>query len=379
MTKREQEIIALIKKNPMITQNELSELLSITRSSVGVHITNLMKKGIIKGKCYILNDEPYVCVVGGANVDIQGFPNEPLVMCDSNPGKVKISLGGVGRNIAENLAKLGVQTKLITAIGNDSHGKNMFENADSSGFDMTHSLVSDEFSTSTYLSILGQDGDMKVAIAHMDVLEKIQPDFLANRRALIKAARICVLDTNLPQETLEYMVGEFSGISFYLDTVSTAKAMKVKNILSGIHTMKPNRLEAEALSGIEIHDDDSLRKAGNYFLEQGVQRIIISLGSKGTYYNDGKNELVLETQQVPVVNATGAGDAFMAGLVYAGLEGLAPAESIRFSAAAAALALSHENTINPAMSAEHVKKRMEEQTYVKKIYGYSGERTESAE
>ncbi|WP_312694977.1 PfkB family carbohydrate kinase [Caproiciproducens sp.] len=367
MTNREQEIIELIRKNPMITQNELSEMLSITRSSVAVHITNLMKKGVIKGKCYILNDEPYVCVVGGANVDIQGFPGERLVMNDSNPGAVKISFGGVGRNIAENISRLGIQTKLITAVGNDDYGRGLLEAAGKCGMDMKHSLVSDEYPTPIYLSILDEEGDMKVAISQMNVLEKVTPEFIENRRQLIKRAQLCVIDTNLPEKTLAFLTQEFPEMDFYLDTVSTAKAVKVKNILGRLHTIKPNRLEAEKLSDIKITDEDSLRRSGEFFLKQGVRRVVISLGSRGTYYRDRETEFILETEKARVVNATGAGDAFMAGLVYTSLNGMAPVETIRFSAAASKLALSHENTINPDMSVENINKIMEENDHVKRL------------
>jgi len=367
LTNREQEIIELIRKNPMITQNELSEQLSITRSSVAVHITNLMKKGVIKGKCYLLDDEPYVCVVGGANIDIQGFPGEQLVMNDSNPGNVKISHGGVGRNIAENISRLGVATRLITAVGNDDYGRGLLEAAGKCGMDMKHSLVSDEYPTSIYLSILDEEGDMKVAIAQMHVLEKITPEFIENRRQLIKRAQLCVIDTNLPEKTLVFLTQEFPEMDFYLDTVSTAKAVKVKNILGRLHTIKPNRLESEKLTGIKITDEDSLRQSGEFFLEQGVRRAVISLGGRGTYYRDEKNEFILETEKAKVVNATGAGDAFMAGLVYGSLNKMSPEEAIRFSAAASKLALRHENTINPDMSVKNIQKLMEETYHVKRL------------
>jgi pseudouridine kinase len=127
MTNREAELLKLIRKNPEISQNELAAILGITRSSVAVHITNLIKKGHILGKGYILKQEDYVCVLGGSNMDIVGFPHKNLVLHDSNPGKVKISLGGVGRNIAENLVHLGVSTKLISAIGDDLYGKKILK------------------------------------------------------------------------------------------------------------------------------------------------------------------------------------------------------------------------------------------------------------
>ena len=107
MTNREQEILDLIKKDPMISQNDLANIFGITRSSVAVNITNLIKKGYILGKGYILRKDSYVSIIGGTNIDIQGVPSGDLILRDSNVGEVKISLGGVGRNIGENLVISG--------------------------------------------------------------------------------------------------------------------------------------------------------------------------------------------------------------------------------------------------------------------------------
>lgn len=360
MTSREEEILKLIKLNPMISQKELSDSLGITRSSAAVHITNLMKKGFVKGKGYILNEEPYVCVIGGANTDIQGFPNNKLRMKDSNPGTVKVSLGGVGRNIAENLTKLEIETKLITVLGDDVYGNKIIDEARSIGLDMQHSLVLKDQSTSTYLSILDGDGDMQVAIAHMDILDKITVEFAQSKKHVVENSKICIIDTNIPQETIEFIVNSNKDTEFFLDTVSTAKAMKVKDVIGKFHTIKPNKIEAGFLSGIEIRNLDDVKRCGEYFLNKGVKKVFITLGEEGTYYNDGDNENVIKTPKIKVVNATGAGDAFVAGLAYSRLMDFSIDYSARFAMCASILALSHSNTINPNMSLENIRRKMEE-------------------
>ena len=117
MTQREVTILQWIQENPLISQQELADRAGITRSSVAVHISNLMKKGYIDGKGYIVRTAPYAVVVGGVNMDIGGTPLAPLVRQDSNPGRVRMSLGGVGRNIAHNMALLGLDVRMITALG----------------------------------------------------------------------------------------------------------------------------------------------------------------------------------------------------------------------------------------------------------------------
>lgn len=360
MTNREREILNLIRQNPLISQKELAEELSITRSSVAVHITNLLKKGYIVGKGYILSDDSYVCVIGGSNMDIQGFPNSKLINKDSNPGSVKISLGGVGRNIAENLVKLGMSTKLLSVVGNDIYGNKILDEARISGMDVENVLVLKDKRTSTYVSILDEKGDMRLAIADMDIIDNMNIDYIRENSHLIKNAKVCVVDTNVPEEVIEYTLTNCKGVDFFLDTVSTTKAKKVKDVIGYFHTIKPNKIEAEILSGIKIKNEDDLKQVGEYFLAKGVKRVFISLGKEGIYYNDGKNQEIIRTPKVKVTNATGAGDAFISGLVYSHVNGLDSKNSAKFAIASSILAISHENTINPNMSYENVYKKMEE-------------------
>lgn len=360
MTNREQEILELIKKNPMISQKELAESLGITRSSVAVHISNLLKKGYVVGKGYILREQPYISIVGGTNIDIQGFPNNELILKDSNPGMVKISFGGVGRNIGENLVKLGIETKLISAVGDDVYGRKILEDSRMINLNMEDSLILRQQATSTYLSILDGSGDMMVAIAHMDIMDKVTVDFIKNKKNIIENSKLCIIDTNIPKDTIEYILTNAKGVDFFLDTVSTTKAKKVKDFIGYFHTIKPNKLEAEMLSGIKINNESDLKSVANYFLQRGVKRVFISLGEGGMYYDDGVNRNRIRSPKIHVVNATGAGDACLAALAYSHFNDFDIRSSASFSMSASILALSHENTINPNISVENINMMMKE-------------------
>ncbi|MBU3144152.1 PfkB family carbohydrate kinase [Clostridium sp. CF012] len=360
MTNREQEILELIRSNPMISQKELADYLGITRSSVAVHISNLLKKGYVVGKGYILREQPYISIVGGTNVDIQGFPNNDLILKDSNPGEVKISFGGVGRNIGENLVKLGIETKLISAVGDDVYGRKILEESRKINLNMEDTLVLSEHATSTYLSILDGTGDMMVAIAYMDIIDKVSVDFIKNKKNTIENSKLCIIDTNIPEETIEYILTNYREVDFFLDTVSTTKAKKVKDFIGCFHTIKPNKLEAEILSGIKINNENDLKNAAKYFLEKGVKRVFISLGEEGMYYDDGVSSNHIISPKVKIINATGAGDACLAALAYSHFNDFGIDYSARFCMSAGILALSHENTINPNMSVENINKKMKE-------------------
>ncbi|SHH86861.1 pseudouridine kinase [Sporobacter termitidis DSM 10068] len=354
MTNREQEILTLLKTNPMISQNALADALHITRSSVAVHITNLMKKGYILGKGYILKSERYVCVIGGSNVDIQGSPRDTLIPRDSNIGDVKISLGGVGRNIAENLQRLGVETSLISVVGDDAYGQKILEESRLIGLNMMDTLVLHGAMSSVYLCILDDRKDMALAVSSMDIYDSMTVNFIKSKRHVIENAALCILDTNVPADVLEYVLSTFRSTPFFLDPVSTGKSKKVADLIGRFHTIKPNRLEAEILSGVAIQNDGDLQRAADVFHEKGVAQVFISLGRDGVFCSTPDGHEHIKAPDVAIVNATGAGDAFMAALALGYLRDMDAFQSARLGSAAAAIALAHENTINPTMSADNL-------------------------
>lgn len=360
MTDREREILEILKKNPMISQQELADLLNISRTSVAVHITNLMKKGHILGKGYILKKENYVTVIGGSNMDIQGFPVNPLVMYDSNPGKVEISLGGVGRNIAENISRLNVNTKLISAIGNDLYGNTILSQCKDLNIDISDCFISDEYATSIYISILNNDKDMQLAISHMDIIEKLDESFIHSKYSSINNSNAIVIDTNLSQDTIEFITRTYSHLPIFVDTVSTAKCKKIENILHRFEGIKLNKYEAEKLSGIKINTIEDAKISSEYFIEKGVGSVFITLGSDGVYCANKHESLHIEGIKINIVNATGAGDAFMAGIIYGFMNNLTLSETAKFSVGASILALSHKNTINPNISVDLINQRIKE-------------------
>ena len=357
MTQRERQILQLIEQNPMISQEELAEKLGITRSSVGVHISNLTKKGCIVGRGYVLRTGSYVVVVGGANVDICGRAWEPLVAEDSNPGLVSMSIGGVGRNIAHNLALLGADVRMLTACGDDVNGRQLCAASTEAGIDMSHALKLRDERTSTYLYITGPDGDMALAVSDMTICERITPEYLAEKANLLQNARAVVCDTNIPQESLNYLA-ENCTVPLFCDPVSTLKAEKLRPILGRIHTLKPNRLEAELLSGIPIRDEADVEKAADKLLAMGIRRVFISLGGDGMYAATHDASYWGENFPCRMVNTTGCGDSSMAALVWAYLEELSLEESVRAALAAGSITIETPETISPSMSAQMLRERM---------------------
>ena len=358
MTQRERQILQLIESDQLISQQDIAKKLGITRSSVAVHISNLTKKGCIAGRGYVLRSGSYAVVAGGVNVDIGGRSFAPLVAADSNPGTVSISLGGVGRNIAHNLALLGTNVHLLSAYADDVNGERVAASCSELGIDLSHALRVLGGTTSTYLYLTDEKGEMALAVSDMEICKKITPAYLAAQLPLLQNAQVIVADTNLPEESLQYLADNCT-VPLFVDPVSTVKAKKLLPILGKVHTLKPNRLEAELLSGVTIRTRADLDRAADVLMDKGLHRLFISLGAEGVYAAMGQQRLVLPNLPGSMVNTTGCGDAFMAALVWAYLEGMNLEQTALAGLAAGSIAMESSQTINPALSASAVQGRMQ--------------------
>ncbi len=297
----------------------------------------------------------YVTVIGGVNIDIIGFPYSKLIPMDSNIGKIELALGGVGRNIGENLVRMGIETKLISIVGDDIYGKKIIKESEEIGLDMTFSKIIKGINTSTYLAILDYKKDMSVAISSMDIYEEMTVDDMEENSQVIKNSKLCILDTNIPEKLINHLLLEYKDIDFFVDTVSTGKAVKIKKLIRHIHTLKTNKLEVEAITGIKINDKKDLIKSWLYLKDKGLERLFITLGKEGVYFSDINEEGFLRVKNIKPKNTTGAGDAFTAGLAYCYMKKTPIRESAKVATAASLIALSHENTINPEMTEENLK------------------------
>lgn len=354
MTQRERQLLEWIRENPTISQQELADKAGITRSSVAVHISNLMKKGCIAGKGYIVRTAPYVVVIGGANVDIGAVSAGALVARDSNPGHVTTSLGGVGRNIAHNLCLLGQRTAMVTVLGDDDFGQRIQENARDIGLDLSAAAVLPGRRTGTYLYIAGPDGDMALAVNDMDIYRELTPDFLRQRMDFINGAELVVLETNLPEESIRWLCDNCRA-PILADAVSTIKAEKLRPVLGKLAALKPNRLEAELLSGVAIRSPEDAARAAEKLLETGLGAVYISLGADGIYAADrAGHSALIPCARARVRSATGGGDAVAAALAARMVLGDSLEDTACWATGAGALACEADSTIHPGMSWENI-------------------------
>jgi len=299
-------------------------------------------------------NQDYVCVIGAATVDITGFPQNKLIQRDSTIGRLCLSIGGVGRNIAEILVRLGVQTKLMSPIGDDLYGRQIMENCRSIGIDIEDSLFLEDENSSVFMAIMDESNDLSVAIAAMAICEKIDKNFIDQKKDILANAKAVVLETNIPQNVLAYLVKSIPEQKYIVDTVSGDKAKECEAILAHLDILKTNKYEAEILTNLIINNETDLKNAAHYFHARGVKNVCITLGEQGVFYSNKHYENILLPPKVNVINTNGAGDAFVAGLVYAELKEMDLAESVKIATACSAITINHEDTINPNISEANV-------------------------
>lgn len=295
-----------------------------------------------------------MCVIGGSNIDITACPNVKLGLHDSTPGKVNWGLGGVGRNIAENLAALKQDVKFITVFGADYYSEKIKKDCREKNIKLNYTSDIITNNTPTYVCLNDEFGEMLYAVSDMSIYDNITPEFLQKRIDVINNSKACVFDTNIPEESIKYLINNCC-VPIFAETVSTTKAQKLKGELGKFFAIKPNLIEAEILSGITIKDKKTLEAAAAVLLSQGLKNIFISLGKNGTYYANEQERGTVHCFDVPVINTTGAGDSFMAGLVFSYMtKGPNIKMMAQYGAAAAALTVSSKFSVSENMSCQNI-------------------------
>lgn len=360
LTEREQQIVTLLRRDPMISSAAIAERLGTTRAAVNVHLSNLGKKGVILGRGYLLSEQPGVVVIGGANVDVKARSAAPATQHTSNPGTGSMAPGGVARNIAENLARLGTRTHLVAAVGRDPLGDNLLAQTSAAGVRLEFVQRSD-LPTGTYTAILDSDGELIVSVADMAATESLQPDHVNLAREVIASAGLVVLDGNLTSATLEHAleVAATAEVRTILEPVSVPKAAALARTLSEqrpIFAITPNRDELAALTGLPTRTDRQVRLAAEALHRRGVEHVWVRLGSKGSVLSTTAGDVTaIPAIATTVVDVTGAGDSSLAAFCHALIEGEEPVEAARFGHAAASLTIASAHTVRPDLTARLVR------------------------
>ena len=358
---KKDQLYALIRSNPFISQQELASELGLSRSAVAGHIAGLIRERRLLGRAYVLPDSRPVLCLGAANLDRKMRTLATLQMGTSNPVRSTEVFGGVGRNIAENLARLGLPVALLTALGDDAAGHALQTHAEDAGIDLRGSLHLANTGSGTYTAVLDEHGEMLLAMANMQLYEELTPPFLRSRQPQRAQAALTVCDLNLGLESVAFLLdearaAEHNAAPLVIVAVSQPKMAHLPQDLTGLQLLILNRGELETRVARALPTDAALHEACREVLRQGVRQLIVTLGGDGVVFTNGAGPDAalahLNALAVAAVDVTGAGDAFSAAVcwsLYHDSNNLALA--CRRGLKLAALTLASSATVSPLISA----------------------------
>jgi pseudouridine kinase len=260
---------------------------------------------------------PSIIVIGGANLDIKAKSLNVNHFGTSNPSKISTSPGGVGRNIAHNLARLGASVGLISVVGLDHQGEVVLEATRIAGVDVSR-IRNSAPATGTYIAILNPNGELVTAMSDMRAADDILPEIIAEHVDALLAAKFVVADCNLPLPTLQ-AIAHLVRDKLFIEPVSVPKSVKLKELLKSgpIFMASPNLDQIESLTG---HRDIFEGCAALH--KMGLQHVVAHAGQEGAFVSNGDDIEHVPIQPAgPIIDVTGAGDSAVAGLVFALLQG----------------------------------------------------------
>jgi pseudouridine kinase len=362
-TSKKEQLYELIRANPFVSQQDLAVELRLSRSAVAGHIASLIRERRLLGRAYVLPDKRPVLCIGAANLDRKLRTLETLQMGTSNPAYAEEVHGGVARNIAENLARLGLPSALLTAVGDDTAGHSLLQQAETAGIDTRGTLRLNNTYSGTYTAVLDERGEMVLALADMALYDQMTPDFLASRTPQRGGAAMVVADLNLPQDSVATLLQDArrDAVPLIIVAVSQPKMARLPQELHGLRLLVLNRGELETRVGRALPDEAALAQACRDVQAQGAQDLIITCGGEGVYYTNSHTNphtsadslSWLPAPQVDVVDVTGAGDAFAAGVCWSIYQGNGDLTlACRRGLKVAAMTLESPDTVSPLLAAD---------------------------
>jgi pseudouridine kinase len=302
--------------------------------------------------------EAPVLVIGSSGLDLVGRSFGPLKRGTSNPGHLRVSPGGVARNVAENLVRFGLKVNLITAVGDDQQGQQILHETRSVGINIEHCIQTPDHPTGSYLAILDEQGNLHLGMDDMRISDLITSEYLSERRSLFKEASAVFIDANLPGKTLRtaISIAYRTGIPIAADPTSMTLAPRLQPYLDKLWLITPNEKEAEALCPHPIPhaDRDQAINAAKHLVNEGVEIAIIAMAEFGVGYATNESTGHIPAIKTDVVDPTGAGDALSAAVIFALLHDIPIDEAVRLGVSAAALTLRSPGTVAQDLSLERL-------------------------
>ena len=310
-----------------------------------------------------------VLVIGSANLDIKGRLLGPPITGSSNAAAIRTSHGGVARNVAENLARLGAPVTLLTAVGDDTVGDDLLRHAAAIGVDISRALRVPGESTGIYLAALDMTGDLALGLDDLRIVERLSSDYLEANADAFEDADMIVLDMNLQADAFDtaLRLARTAGKPVCVDPTSDERAARLAPFLAQIDIITPNMTEAESiLAAIErtypherenlagIQDHDRALQTARRLVYLGVNMVVVTQAERGACYATEFESGQLPAVKVRIADTTGAGDALTATLIFGLTHDISLSDSVQLGLRAAALTLRTTATVAPELSLDRL-------------------------
>lgn len=304
----------------------------------------------------MLEEDDFVLVIGSSGIDIKGRPHDHFELGVPNQGHIRNSIGGVARNIAENLARLEIPIVLLTAVGDDAEGERVIDACEALDIDCDSVLIVENARTGTYMALLKPDGELEVAISDFEIMSHITPAYLRENEDLFEDATMIVMDATLPMETIAtvFALADQYDVPICADPTTPDLAPKLCDYISQLYLIVPNAAETTALCGLEnpAKDRDSAIAAARHLVSLGAEIAVVTIGEEGLSYADSNGGGFIKAQKVHVIDSTGAGDALSAAIIFGLLNDIAVDDAMKLGVGAAALTLQTRETVPHALNPE---------------------------
>ena len=297
-----------------------------------------------------------VLVIGAAGMDMVGRIKTDLRPHTSNPAQIRYSFGGAARNVAENLLHLGTPVTLLTVLGNDEAGNQIFQSIQAAGADVSSVQRSAHYPTGTYLAVVNADGKMEYGLDDMRILSELSSKYIHAYEELFTQSSLVFFDTNLPKETIRTImsIARREKLPVCADPISEALATKLIPYLQRLRLVVPNAGEAMILCNNEraIGTRREATEAAKCLVSQGVEIAIVTLAELGVCYATSETSGYIPSVQTNIIDPTGAGDALTAGVLFGLLNQMPIDDAVRLGVAAASLTLNYRGAVLPDLSLE---------------------------
>lgn len=308
-------------------------------------------------------------VAGGLNTDILSRSHAPLRLGTSNPAHTTFSAGGVGRNLAQNLAQLGVPTRLLGVVGDDLFGAGLLSLTEQSGVDVS-GVLRHSGPTGSYTAVLDESGELHAGLSSMALTADLSAADVAGWAAQLDGASALIVDANLPPDVVAFFLDEAArrGVPVALEPVSAPKAERLRPLLSParpVWLLSPDRTELAALSGAnltKLGDDGALIQTAQHLRQQGAEWVLLTLGKRGSVLVGEGPPLHTPARRAEVLDVTGAGDALLSGLLAGLWHGKTWAAALAQAHLCAALTIEAPGAVRADLSPDLLEANLERPT-----------------